>query len=92
MRKRVMTRGRRYVVRGSREAEAVMAGSADVAATWVVVEPDVAAGAVPAAVALRSVVALPEAPEAAVREASAEFPADLQALVAAVVDLRWAVA
>ncbi len=91
-----MTRGRRYVVRGSREAEAVMAGSADVAATWVVVEPDVAAGAVPlavaAAVAVRSVVALPEAPEAAVREASAEFPADLQALVAAVVDLRWAVA
>jgi hypothetical protein len=46
-----MTRGRPCVVRGSRKAEAVTAASADVAATWVVVAPDVAAGAVLSVVA-----------------------------------------
>ena len=94
--KRAMTRGRPCVVRGSRKAEAVTAASADVAAMWVVVAPDVAAGAVllvvAAAVAVRSVVALPEAPEAAVREASAVAPAALAVLVVVAVDLRWAVA
>jgi hypothetical protein len=38
------------------------------------------------------VVALPEAAEAAVREASAVAPAVLAALVVVVVELRWAVA
>ena len=94
-----MTRGRRCVVRGSRKAEVVTAGSADVAATWVVVEPAVAAGVVllvvAAAAAVRSVVALPEAAEAALRElpvvapAVLVVPADLAALAA---DLRWAAA
>ena len=91
-----MTRGRRCVVRGSRRAEVVTAGSADVAATWVVVEPDVAAGVVllvvAAAVAVRSVVALPAAPEAALPEPLAVAPAGLPALVVVAVDLRWAVA
>ena len=94
-----MTRGRRCVVRGSRKAEVVTAGSADVAATWVVVEPAVAAGVVllvvAAAAAVRSVVALPEAAEAALRELPVVAPAVLVVpadLAASAADLRWAAA
>ncbi len=94
-----MTRCRRCGVTGSRAAESVTAGSAAAVATWVVVERDVAAEVlllvVAAAVAVRSVVALPEAAEAALRElpvvapAVLVVPADLAALA---VDLRWAAA
>jgi len=97
--KRVMTRGRRCVVKGSREAEVVTAGSADVAATWVVVEPDVAAGVVllvvAAVAAVRSVAALPAAAAAVPPELPVAAQAALAApagLAASAVDLRWAVA
>ena len=83
-----MTRCRRCGVTGSRAAESVTAVSAAAVATWVVVERDVAAGVVllvvAAAVAVRSVAALPELPVAGLAA-----PAGLAASAA---DLRWAVA
>ena len=91
-----MTRGRRCVVRGSRKAEVVAAGSADVAATWVVVEPDVAAAVVlsvvAAAAAVRSVVALPAAAAAVPPELPVPALAAPAGLAASAADLLWAVA
>ncbi len=94
-----MTRCRRCGVTGSRAAESVTAGSADVAAMWVVVEPDVAAGVVllvvAAVAAVRSVVALPAAAAAVFPELPVAALAALVApagLAASAADLRWAVA